>query len=119
MKKIGAGVAWLSDLKPGDDGSRNQDAINGCYVPPLVCQHRDARGGFFREEWTLAVTQPPHPGRKFIPIVDQIMTATPTFPSGARGFLGTDFGHAPEGSLVTTCSARSRVIRERRTQRPA
>jgi len=129
LQTIGADVAWFdkSDLKPGDDWEQKiRNAINGCYLfLPLVSANTETREeGFFREEWTLASERSRRiQGRKFIVpiVVDRnydgdagLFRLVPT------SFLGTHFGHAPDGSLSDDLRNEiTRLIRERRSQRPA
>ena len=129
LQKIGADVAWFdkSDLKPGDDWEQKiKNAINGCYLfLPLVSASTETREeGFFREEWTLASERSRRiQGRKFIiPIVvDRDYDGSAgRFHLVPESFLGTHFGHAPEGSLSDDLlNEITRLIRERRSQRLA
>jgi len=129
LQKIGADVAWFdkSDLRPGDDWEQKiRNAINGCYLfLPLVSANTETREeGFFREEWTLAGERSRRiQGRKFIiPIVvDRDYDGNAgRFHLVPESFLAAHFGHAPEGSLSDDLlNEVTRLIRERRAQRPA
>jgi hypothetical protein len=129
LQKIGADVAWFdkSDLKPGDDWAQKiRNAINGCYLfLPLVSANTETREeGFFREEWTLASERSRRiQGRKFIipVVVDRDYDSNASrFQLVPESFLGTHFGHAPEGSLSDDLlNELTGLIRERRSPRPA
>jgi TIR domain len=129
LQEIGADVAWFdkSELKPGDDWEQKiRNAINGCYLfLPLVSANTETREeGFFREEWTLASERARRiQGRKFIVpvVVDRDYDGNAgRFQLVPESFLATHFGHAPEGGLgEELCSELTRLIRERRSQRPA
>ena len=129
LQELGADVAWFdkSELKPGDDWEQNiRNATNGCYLfLPVVSANTETREeGFFREEWTLASERARRiQGRKFIiPIVvDRDYDGNAgRFQLVPASFLATHFGHAPEGSLSDDLrNELTRLIRERRSQRPA
>ena len=129
LQEIGADVAWFdkSELKPGDDWEQKiRNAVNGCYLfLPLVSANTETREeGFFREEWTLASERARRiQGRKFIiPVVaDRDYDGNAgRFQLVPESFLGTHFGHAPEGSLSDDLrNELTRLIRERRGQKPA
>jgi hypothetical protein len=129
LQKIGADVAWFdkSDLKPGDDWAQKiRNAINGCYLfLPLVSANTETREeGFFREEWTLASERSRRiQGRKFIipVVVDRDYDGNAgRFQLVPESFLGSHFGHAPEGGLSDDLlNELTGLIRERRSPRPA
>jgi hypothetical protein len=129
LQGIGADVAWFdkSKLKPGDDWEQKiRNAINGCYLfLPLISANTETRKeGFFREEWTLASERVRRiEGRKFIVpvVVDRDYDGNASrFQLVPERFLTTHFGHAPEGNLSDELrSELTRLIRERRSQRPA
>ena len=129
LQEIGADIAWFdkSELKPGDDWEQKiRNATNGCYLfLPLVSANTEMRGeGYFREEWILASERARRiQGRKFIiPIVvDQDYDGNAgRYQLVPESFLGAHFGHAPEGSLSDDLrNELTRLIRERRSQRPA
>jgi len=129
LQEIGADVAWFdkSELKPGDDWEQKiRNAINGCYLfLPLVSAGTETRPeDFFREEWTLASERIRRiQGRKFIVpvVVDRDYDGNASrFQLVPESFLTTHFGHAPEGDLSDDLrNELTRLIRERRGQRPA
>ena len=92
---------------------------------PLVSANTETREeGFFREEWTVASERSRRiQGRKFIiPIVvDRDYDGSAgRFHLVPESFLGAHFGHAPDGSLSDDLlNEITRLIRERRAQRPA
>jgi len=129
LRDIGADVAWFdkSELKPGDDWEQKiRSTVNGCYLfLPLVSANTETREeGFFREEWTLASERARRiQGRKFIVpvVVDRDYDGNASrFQLVPEGFLTTHFGHAPDGALSDELRTElTRLIRERRSQRPA
>jgi len=128
LQKIGADVAWFdkSDLKPGDDWEQKiRNAISGCYLflPVLSAGTETREEGFFLEEWTLASERARRiQGRKFIVpiVVDMDYDGNGgRFQLVPESFRATHFGHAPEGGMSDDLrNELTRLIRERRSQRP-
>lgn len=129
LQEIGADVAWFdkSALKPGDDWDQAiKNAIAGCYLfLPLVSANTEVREeGFFREEWIQASERLRRiQGRKFIipVVVDREYDGSAArYRLVPESFLESHFSHAPAGTLSDDLRAElTRLIRERRSQKPA